>query len=69
MLKNMPLVTVFICKVMYFIEKCKKKQKKMQKNRFLQYATAFYSIPDECPEDNIKKMKISHWKELAFNYF
>lgn len=66
----MPLVTVFICKVMYFIEKCKEKQKKMQKkNRFLQYTATFYMIPDECHGDNIKKMKISHWKELAFNYF
>ena len=54
---------------MYFIEKCKEKQKKMQKKRFLQYTATFYMIPDECPGDNIKKMKISHWKELAFNYF
>lgn len=41
----------------------------MQKKHFLQYTATFYMIPDECRGGNIKKTKISHWKELAFNYF
>lgn len=47
----------------------RKTEENAKKKRFLQYTATFYMIPDECPGDNIKKMKISHWKELAFNYF
>jgi hypothetical protein len=47
----------------------RKTEENAKKNRFLQYTATFYMIPDECHGDNIKKMKISPWKELAFNYF
>jgi hypothetical protein len=57
--KNMPHVTVFVCKVMYFIENPKEKQEKMWKK----------SIKLRFSDCNIKKMKISHQIELAFNYF
>lgn len=65
----MPQLLFSFAKLCNLLRNAKKNRKKCKKKRFLQYTATFYMIPDECPGDNIKKMKISHWKELAFNYF